>query len=516
MQKNYTANSKRIAKNTLLLYIRMLFTMGVSLYTSRIVLNTLGVEDFGIYNVVGGIVAMFVIVSGSLSTAISRFITFELGKGDVQKLKKIFSTSVSVQVIIALAVCALAEVVGVWFLNEKMNIPIERLPAANWILQCSILTFMINLISVPYNASIIAHEHMKAFAYISILEITLKLFIVYSLAMFAYDKLIMYALLLLLVAFIIRIVYGVYCKKKFSECAYSFVLDKSLLRSMLSFAGWNFIGSSSAVLRDQGVNIALNLFYGPIVNAARGISFQVNTAIMGFVNNFMMALNPQITKSYASEDREYMQLLIHQGARFSFYLLLFLSLPVFFEAQSVLVLWLNVVPQHTVLFVRLILIFAMCESLSGTLVTAMLATGKIRNYQIVIGGLQLLNFPVSYSLLYFGFFPEVTMIVAITISLICLFSRLLFFNTLIGVSVKSYIFSVLINILLVSVCSIILPLVIYYSMDVGLLRILIICFSSAISVLFSIYVVGCSKVERKYMNHKLLFIINKLLAIRLH
>lgn len=321
-----SANNKRIAKNTLLLYFRMLFMMAVSLYTSRVVLNALGVEDFGIYNVVGGVVAMFSMLSGSLSAAITRFITYELGKGNQENLKKIFSSSVTIQIGLAILIIVVAEAIGVWFLNMKMNIPDVRITAANWVFQFSILTFAVNLISVPYNASIIAHERMSAFAYISILEAIGKLAIVFLIVISPMDKLIFYAILMCAVALIVRLAYGVYCKRHFEECTYHFIFDRDLLKHMFGFAGWNFIGATSAVLRDQGGNVVINLFCGPAANAARGIAFQVNNAISGFVTNFMTALNPQITKSYAAGDRKYMMTLIFQGARL-FVLYAFAALP---------------------------------------------------------------------------------------------------------------------------------------------------------------------------------------------
>ena len=301
-----TDNNKRIAKNTLLLYVRMLFMMIVSLYTSRVILNALGVEDFGIYNVVGGVVAMFSVISGSLSTAISRFITFELGKGDLCKLNKIFSASVTIQMLLSLIIVVLIESIGVWFLNSKMTIPVDRIVAANWVLQFSIVTFVINLISVPYNAEIIAHEKMSVFAYISILEVIGKLTIAFLIVVSPIDRLVFYAILMCLVAAVIRLTYTCYCRKHFEECTYHFCWDRKLLKSMFGFASWNFIGASAFVLREQGVNVILNVFCGPVVNAARGVSTQVNSAIIGFVNNFMMALNPQITKSYAAGEYFYM------------------------------------------------------------------------------------------------------------------------------------------------------------------------------------------------------------------
>lgn len=500
---NTTENNKRIAKNTLLLYFRMLFLMAVSLYTSRVVLNALGVEDFGIYNVVGGVVAMFSVLSGSLSAAISRFITYELGKGNQENLNKIFSSAVTIQLGLAGIIILLAETIGIWFLNVKMNIPEVRMEAANWVFQFSILTFAINLISVPYNASIIAHEKMSAFAYISILEAVGKLTIAYLIAISPIDKLIFYAILMCVVALIVRFTYGNYCKRHFNECTYHFIWDKQLLKSMFSFAGWNFIGASSAVLRDQGGNVVINLFCGPAVNAARGIAFQVNNAVNQFVGNFMTALNPQITKSYAAGDRGYMMTLIFQGARLSFYMLLLLSLPILVNTHYILALWLKIVPEHAVLFVQLILIFALSESISQPLITAMLATGKIRNYQIIVGGLQMMNLPLSYILLRLGYFPEVVIVIAICISQCCLAARLILLRGMIGLSITKYLKNVYLNIIVVCIIAVILPLISAYYIKESFINFILISLIAVICTLSSIYFLGCNNQEREFIHQKL-------------
>ena len=504
------SNNKRIAKNTLMLYFRMLFMMAVSLYTSRVVLNALGVEDFGIYNVVGGVVAMFSMLSSSLSSAITRFITYELGTGNQENLKKIFSSAVTIQIGLAILIILLAEAVGVWFLNVKMNIPESRMAAANWVFQFSILTFAINLISVPYNANIIAHERMSAFAYISILEAIGKLTIAYLIIVSPMDRLVFYAILMCAVALIVRFAYGVYCKRHFEECTYRFIFDKDLLKRMFGFAGWNFIGATSAVLRDQGGNVVINLFCGPAANAARGIAFQVNTAISGFVTNFMTALNPQITKSYAVGDRKYMMTLIFQGARLSFYMLLLLSLPVLINTHYILGLWLKIVPDHAVLFVQLVLVFAMSESISNPLITAMLATGRIRNYQLVVGGLQMMNLPVSYILLRMGMFPEVVIVVAIVISQCCLAARLLMLRGMIGLSVRKYMKKVYINVLVVTIIAAILPFLLAISLEESFLNFVLLCFMALICTGITIYYVGCDKTERQFVLNKLHTIIDKI------
>lgn len=502
-------NNKRIARNTLLLYFRMLLIMAVSLYTSRVVLATLGIEDFGIYNVIGGVVAMFAIISSTLSAAVSRFITVELGRNDFEQLKKVFSASVTIHIFLAIIIFFIAEIGGIWFIHNKLVIPHERLNAAFWVFQCSVLTFIVNLLSVPYNATIVAHERMDAFAYVSIIEVILKLLLVYILALFSFDKLIMYSFLLMLLAIIIRLIYGYYCKRHFEECVYYYFWDKSLFKEIMAFASWNFIGASSGILRTQGINVLLNLFGGPVVNAARGISAQVHAAIQSFVTNFMTALNPQITKSYVSGDHVYMMKLIERGARFSFYLFFLLSLPIVIETNRILSIWLVEVPDHTVNFVRLVLIFAMIETLSGTLITTMLATGKIKNYQIIVGGLQLMNFPVSYFLLKIGLFPEITVVVAIFFSVCCLMARLLMLRNMIGLDVVSFTRQVLLNVFFVGLVSSIFPIVVYLNLSDGWMRFMYVVTLSLLSSSLVIFFIGCNKGERVFVLEKIMFILNK-------
>lgn len=319
-----SANSKRIAKNTLLLYFRMLFMMAVSLFTSRVILNTLGVEDYGINNVVGGIVAMFGFINSSMTSATQRYITFALGKGEKERLKTVFSTSLQIHSLIALLIVLLGETIGMWFLYNKMQIPSDRMEAAFWVLQCSIVSTVVMIISVPYNAAIIAHEKMSAFAYISVLEVVLKLLIVYILVVFSVDKLILYAFLFLGIQIFIRFCYSIYCNRHFKETKYRHVWDKALFKEMTGFAAWSLFGNLSAVLFTQGLNMLLNVFFGPAVNAARGVAVQVQHAIQQFVGNFQMALNPQITKNYAKGEMQEMYNLMYRSARFSFYLLFFL------------------------------------------------------------------------------------------------------------------------------------------------------------------------------------------------
>ena len=502
-------NNKRIAKNTAMLYIRMLLIMAVTLYTSRVVLKALGVEDFGIYNAVGGVVSLFAIISNSLSVAISRFITFELGRGDNMRLRMIFTTSLLIQLCIAFIIVLFVETIGLWFLNSQMEIPTNRLNAANWVLQFSVLTFAINLISVPYNALIIAHEKMSAFAYISILESFFKLGIAYLITISPIDRLVFYGVLMMLNAILIRFVYGIYCRKHFEESQFQLSFDKSLFKEMYRFAGWNFIGASSAILRDQGGNILLNIFFGPVANAARGIAMQVNHAVNAFVQNFTTAINPQITKSFAKGDNAYMMDLLFKGSRFSFYLLSLISIPILIKTQYILSLWLGSVPEHTAFFVQLILLYSLNESLSTPLITAMLATGNIRNYQIVVGGLQLLNVPISYLCFKLGMSINSVFWVALFISIICLVARIMMLYRMIQFPIRKFLVAVCVNAVCVFIIAIVPPLLLTWYIQNSLIGFCFICVISLLSSILSIYYVGCNREERNFIYSKVSYLIRK-------
>lgn len=491
-----SSSTSRIAKNTLLLYFRMLLTMGVTLYTSRVILNALGIEDYGIYNVVGGVVAMFGILSGSLSAAISRFITFELGKGDLDKLKRIFCTSVNIQVILIAIITILMETVGIWFLNNKMVIPEERLAAANWVFQFSVITFALNLLSVPYNAVIIAHEKMSAFAYISIVDVSLKLIVAFIIAYNPFDRLVYYGLLIMICGLINRSIYAIYSKRHFEEATYRMIFDKRLMKEMFGFAGWNFIGASSAVLRDQGGNVLINLFFGPTFNAARGVAMQVSSAVTSFVSSFMTAVNPQITKGYAAGKMDSTFNLVFQSTKFSFYILLIIVLPVYVSAPYILSFWLGNVPDNTEVFVRLVLIYVLCESLASPLITLMLATGNIRNYQIVVGGFQMMNFPITYLCYKLDAPSEAIFVVAICISVICEMSRLIMLKKMVGLPVKQFLKNVYFRTILVASCSAIMPVYFKTLLKETFLSFIIISTIAVICTIVTAYTIGCSKSDK--------------------
>ena len=505
-----SANNKRIAKNTAMLYIRMLLTMGVSLYTSRVVLNTLGVEDFGIYNVVGGVVVMFSFLNSAMSSATQRYLSFALGQKDYSELKKLFSITVNIHLLIAFSIVVLAETVGLWFLNTELNIPAERMVAANWVYQFSVLTFFVTVISVPYNAVIISHERMSIYAYVSLFEVFAKLGVVYLLQLTGFDKLAFYAVLLFMVSFVIRVFYGIYCKRNFEECTYHWVWDKAKYKELLSYAGWNLFGNLAAVGFDQGINLLLNIFFGPLVNAARGIATQVSGAVTSFVGNFQMALNPQIVKSHASGEKAYMQQLIFQGCRFSFYLLLVMMLPVLLHTELLLRWWLKIVPKYAVIFTQLILINALINTISGPLMTAAQASGKIKLYQSVVGGILLLNVPVSYIFLKLGYEPTVTLIVMIVISQIALLARLLILRRLIQFSARNYVKRVVLNVLSVALIAITIA---YFVTQVivlpELLHFVVTCALTVLVAILCIYFIGLNVRERHFIISKLKFMIQR-------
>lgn len=512
--QNTQANNKRIAKNTMLLYVRMLFMMAVSLYTSRIVLNTLGVEDFGIHNVVGGFVAMFAVLSGSLSSSISRFITFELGKGDKQRLGNVFSTGVNIQIGMSIIIILLAEAIGVWFLNTKMNIPVERLGAANWVFQCAIFTFVLGLLSVPYNAAIIAHEKMSAFAYISVIEVVLKLIIVYMLIISPFDRLITYAILLVLVSIVIRIIYGYYCKRHFEECTYHVVYDKSLLKSMTSFAGWNFLGNGAYLLNTQGVNILMNMYFGVAVNAARGVAIQVDSALKQFVNSFTTAVNPQITKSYAQGDLTSMHKLVCKSAKFSAFLMTFFAVPIILDAHTILTLWLKIVPDYATIFLRWIIISSFVDTvLANSLVTSMFATGDIKRYQIIVTSIGCLVFPFSWIAFYIGFEPQVAYMLYLIIYSILLFVRLYLLRDMVNLPIMMYVREVIFKIVPVMSICFIFSFLMIIAMPEGIMRLMIVCAFNIIITSLTVYYLGLSKGEKLYIkeviNNKIIYQITK-------
>lgn len=484
-------------------------TMGISIYTSRIVLNALGVDDYGIYNVVGGFVGLFSVVNASLISAIIRFITTEQGIGNIESENKVFCTSLNVEIIVALIIILLAETVGLWFVNEKMVIPADKLFASNIVYQLSLVSLVLGLISIPYNASIVAHEKMSAFAYISIIEAFWRLFVAYVICVIQNDRMVVYALLLSIVSIITQIIYVLYCKKHFPECTYHLLFDKEILSRMMKFAGWETIGSSACVIRDQGLNVLLNLFFGPVVNAARAVSMQVYTAVINFVYNFCMALNPQIIKAYAQNNRDYLMKLVFDGARFAYYLMFLLSLPILVNTQYILELWLKNVPDHTVSFIRLIIITGLIGTLSETLVTTQNATGRNKWYQIIIGGTNLLTIPIAYLCLWLGQPSESVFVVTILIEVVRMFLRLPILNRMVNLDMMRFFREVIVVPILISVEASIIPIIISRLVDANFVNFVLISLLCLLSVISIVYTQGLNKQERKMVISQAKKIIKK-------
>ncbi len=501
---NISHNNKRIAKNTLFLYLRSIVIMGIGIFTSRVVLQTLGVEDYGIYNIVGGFVAMFAIISSSLVHASQRFISYEMGK-DHPQMNRIFCATVSVHLLMALFVFFLFESVGIWFLNTQLNISTERLHAANWVFQCSVLAFCVNLISIPYNACIIAHEKMSVFAYIGIYEASAKLGIVYILWLLGSDRLIAYALLMLVISLSLRLIYGIYCSKHFEECHFHFLIDKPLFKEMLAFSGWNFIGSTAGILSNQGINILINIFFGVTLNAARGIAEQANHAITMFVSNFMTAVNPQITKSHASGDFKYMNTLMYRGSKYSALLYWFFGLTFFVESDYILKIWLVEVPAFAVEFLRLTVIYSMFLALSNTLYIGMLATGNIKNYQIIMGGILIFGVICCYFAFYLGFGPEWSYISMIIVAFISLFIRLfLLEKMIIGFSMRDYFNEVIYRVgIVIVISSVIVYLLIKVTGCYDGMRFVVVALSNFFVIPTLIYLLSLDTTERMFICNRI-------------
>ncbi|MDO5482756.1 MAG: MATE family efflux transporter [Bacteroidaceae bacterium] len=507
-----TLNNKRIAKNTLLLYFRMIIIMLVTLYTSREILKILGVEDFGIYNVVGGVVSMFGLITGALSSAVSRFLNIEIGQGNSEKIKLVFSTSVFIHIIIAVIIVFIGEFAGLWFILNELTIPSNRYDAAVWVFHCSIATFAINLISIPYNALIIANENMKIYAFVSFFEVVLKLLAVYTLVIFNIDKLQLYGVLMLFIAFIIRLVYQVYCHRKYPESHLQWRIDKTMVREMFAFSSWNMLGSSSVIMANQGVNILINIFNSPIVNAARGLALQVDSAVTQFSTNFMTALNPQIVKSYGAKDYNHYKNLMTNGSKFSVVLLSILSLPILLETEYILHLWLDTVPKHSVEFVRLILVFSISEAFSNTFTTGLLATGKLKKLMLFVAGVRMLNLPLSFVVLYFFKIPEITVVISIFLSQICLIIRLKLLKQFINIKIVDYYVNTVLKLIIIIMISFVMTdNLVKWFLPECFLRLLISMIIVELLFITCTYWMGCNGEERNMIKKGTIKMKNKFL-----
>lgn len=504
-----SVNNKRIAKNTAMLYVRTLVVMLITLYTSRVVLKVLGVEDYGIYQVVGGLVAMFAILSNALSSAISRFITYEIGKGNEQRLNLIFSSSKIIQISLSVAVVIIAEIIGVWFLFNKMQIPDGREIAAFWVLQCSLVIFSFNLLSVPYNACIIAHENMTTFAYIGIFDALAKLVICFLIAQSPFDRLIYYAVLLTMVSILNYIIYVIYCRRHFEESRSKLRFDRGIFKEMAGFAGWSFFSNSATLFNSQGVNMLINVFFGVTANAARGLANQVEHAVLQFVNNFTVAINPQITKSYANNEMDAMYLLVCRGAKFSFMAMLFFAIPIMAETETILNLWLTTVPPNTIVFVRLSLILGMLDCLGKSSYTACLATGRLKWYAIIITSIAVLEFPLTWLSFALGYSVVSAYYIYIFVKFSVLIARLYLMKSMLGFQPMVFVRQVYLRIIPVTILSCIPILFVLNVLEASFARLLLSIVTGLISVSLFVFSLGLTNNERKAITNKLQVLIAK-------
>lgn len=470
--------------------------MLISFFTAGITLNALGVEDYGINNVVGGLVAMFSLLSNSLTAASGRFITFALGKGDLEYQKRVFSTTVNIHIVLAIVVVIAIETVGVWFLNNRLNIPPGRLYAANWVLQCSVISFALGLFSVPYNSSIYAHERMSAFAWFTIYDAVVKLIVVASIYYYGGDKLILLAVISLIPGVIKQFIYWLYCQRNFPECEYNFQLDRGLFKEMFGFAWWSFFSNTSFLLNTQGVNMLMNIYFGVTVNAARGIATQVSQYVSQFVGNFTTAINPQITKNYAEGKITEMHILVCRSARFSFFLILMVGLPIICEAEIILRIWLGSVPQYSVIFVQLSLILGMLDCIGNSGFIACMATGKLKKYAFVITSIACLEFPLSWLFFKFGASVVSSYYLYIVVKSTVLVVRMYLLQDMVDLKVKMYIQQVFIPIISTSIIAILPSILIVNFIEPSFARLVLSGFIGIISVALSVLYIGMTKNER--------------------
>ena len=474
----------------------MLLLMAVSLYTSRVVLDKLGVSDYGIYNVVGGIVGMLGFLNSSMSNAVQRYLSFAMGRDDTLQINRVFNVSLLAHIIIAVFVLTVMEIAGVWYLDNYLNVPNGRLYAAQWVLQTSIITTIFSVIQVPYTAIIIAKEQMGIYAYLSILEAILKLAIVYLLVVSPFDRLISYSVLISVVQILMLLINRFYCIRKYKEVKFHFIKDWKLLKEIVGFASWNVLGEIAWVFTGQGVNMILNVFFSPAVNAARGIADQVNGAMSKFVSNFQVALNPQIIKTYAAHEWDDTMNLVYRGTRFSYYLLFTLSFPIIIEMDKILHFWLKEVPPYTTVFCQLILIVSIIMSVTNLMAQVARAYGNIRNYQIIVSFVIFLNFPLSYLVLKIGFSPASTMVISVVIQFVLIFVRLALTKKMINFTYLEYAKQVFVPIIKVSFIASIIPVILRMSLHNCLASFFLILGISFLSVAICSYIFGMDVHER--------------------
>lgn len=504
--------NKRIAKNTVYLYFQQFIVLAISLYTSRVVLNVLGATDYGLYNVVGGVITLFSFITSALSNSSSRYLTYAIGTNDENEIKRTFGTFLTVYYSLALLILIVGETVGLWFVYNHLNIPEDRFVASLWVYHLSIVSAVLNIIYIPHSGLVVAHERMRVFAYISILDAILKLVIALTLSISPIDKLVFYAVLVVIAQLINRFVYIIYCKKKFPEASTSFVYDKSLFSSIVKYSGWVLFGSLAYTTYTQGLNVLLNMFFGPIVNAARSISVQIQAATQNFIVGFQTAMYPQIVKSYAQKNLNRMYLLLHTVCKGSFFLFFLLGLPFLLKTSFILELWLKNVPDYTVPFTCCILLFSMLRSITNEINHAVQATGDIKKFQLCDGFMGLMVLPIAYvSLKMFHTNPVSVFIILVIVELVTVIVRIRIGIPKIGDSVSDFIRDVIFPICYVSLIGCLLPVIVSLLTDDCFKGFLLVCLSEIIWTIPSIFFLGLNRYERNYCIERIAVLINKYL-----
>lgn len=491
-------NNKTIAKNTLFLYFRMMFTMVISLFTSRIILQKLGVDDYGIYQAVGGVVGFLSFINGALSTGSSRFLTYALGEGNVEKLRRTFSTTLNIHILIAILIVVVAETIGLWFLYNKMVFAPDRLSAAVYTYHLSILTAVFTLTQVPYNATIVAHEKMSIYAYMSIFEVSAKLLICYLLAIGDFDRLMMYATLLLGVQVGIMCFYRLYCTHHFEEARFSFSFDKKIFREIAGFSGWSMFANASIALNSQGVLILLNMFFAPAVVAARAISLQVNMAANQFVSNFRQAANPQIVKKYAAGDHQGSKHLLLESTKYSYYMMYLIALPVCLLAYPLLKLWLGVVPDYTVPFLQLVIVQSLFQVFDTSFYMALYAKGRLRENALTAPIIAFMIFPITYVLFKLGYSPLVLSWTSLVVyAILGMLQKPLLIMKIVDYKL-SEIWGVYRACIMVTLISLPIPIIVYSVLDTTvLINFILVSVVSVLSVGITVFFFGIDRMVRK-------------------
>lgn len=494
-----TANNKRIAKNTLFMSVRMVIVLLITLYTSRVILDILGVVDYGIYNVVAGFVAMFTFLNTSLSNGIQRFYNFELGRNGITGAKKVFNTAFFIQVLLALIIVIPTEIIGLWYLHNKMVIPVERMVSAEWVFQFALLTFVMHIVQVPYTASVMAHERMDFYAIMSITNALLTLGSTFLIDVIEVDGLILYGFFLFIISFISLILYMFFCRKSFSEIRFKFYGDKTLFKEMLSFSGWNIFGTLGQMLKDQGVSLVLNLFFGPIVNAARGIANQVNGALQSFVGNITIPVRPQIVQSYSQNNIERSLNLTYTISKLSSFVLLIIALPIIFEIDFILKIWLGEnIPTHTSAFIIIIVINAFVLNLNSAISGLVHATGKMQTYQLSGGTISIISVIVVYIVLYIGGYAEYALMAVVMLDVLRQIIAVFILKRLIPkFSINQYFRKVCLPLFMLILLCPIAPLMLYVNMHDDFLRFILVVFMSVFSAISCIYLFCLNRDEKK-------------------